>query len=214
MIKIYKDKMLRNMLIFAVILSMLAAFAPQPVRADQFEDELAKIIAEKDKAAAKTAALQQKVDELKLDEIELVEAKLAIEERNSMVLEQIKLIVRQLKVYNSMVEAKEEEVTAAQEEEDNQLAKYRARVRAMEEGGRVDLFDLIFNSRNLSQLLSAFDDYSEIMKNARLIYDELQEARANLESARKELDTLNALKALLEDGKCAKDYQPEDEEDE
>ena len=41
-----------------------------------------------------------------------------------------------------------------------------------------------------------------------------QKLAMNDKTARKELDTLNALKALLEDGKCAKDYQPEDEEDE
>jgi len=188
MIKVLSSKKLRNIFIFALVFSICASFIPQTVCADQYDDELARIMAEKAEAEERTASARRKVDDLKGVEGELIDQKMAIEERNTLVVQQITLITRELEVYNAKVEAKEKQVDKAQEEENTQLLRYRARVRAMEEGGRVDFFDLLFNSSSLAQLLSAFDDYSEIMEKDQLVYDELQEAKEALVEAQTELE--------------------------
>ena len=85
------------------------------------------------------------------------EQKAALDQRNQYALEQIQLISQQIDLYAEMIADKGKEVDAARALEEEQLARYRARVRAMEENGNYGFLSLILKTSNLGELLTVMD---------------------------------------------------------
>ena len=148
------------------------------------EAALAQLEQQKAAATAQREAAQNKLAQLKAEQADVLEEKMALEERNEAAKAEIALIAKQINVYNQMIEAKGKEVDAAQQREDEQLEKYRTRIRSMEENGDYDILALILHSDSFSDLLASFDDYNDVMNSDKTLYDQLQAAREDLEEAR------------------------------
>ena len=168
-----------------LVLSLLASIIPMRAYADDFETQLAALNSEKDSAKEKRVAAQNKVQALKDEQAAVIDEKIALEERKEACLEEIRLINEQISLinaeillYDEKIAQKEEDVRAAREREDIQLEKYRTRIRAMEENGGYNILALLFDSDSFSGLLTAMDDYGEIMDSDIVLYNQLQEARA------------------------------------
>lgn len=170
------------LLALSLILSALpTAFAEGD---NAIEAALAQLEQQKAAATAQREAAQNKLAQLKAEQADVLEEKMALEERNEAAKAEIALIAKQINVYNQMIEAKGKEVDAAQQREDEQLEKYRTRIRSMEENGDYDILALILHSNSFSDLLASFDDYNDVMNSDKTLYDQLQAAREDLEEAR------------------------------
>ena len=168
-----------------LLLSLLASIIPMRAHADDFETQLAALNSEKDSAKERRVAAQNKVQALKDEQAAVIDEKMALEERKEACLEEISLIEEQISLinaeillYDEKIAQKEEDVRAAKEREDLQMEKYRNRVRAMEENGGYNVLAVLFSADSFSGLLTAIDDYGEIMNSDVILYDQLQEARA------------------------------------
>ena len=168
-----------------LLLSLLASVIPVRAHADDFESQLAALNSEKDSAKQRRVAAQNKVQALKEEQAAVIDEKMALEERKEACLEEIRLIEEQIALinaeillYDEKIAQKEEDVRAAKEREDLQMGKYRTRVRAMEENGGYNVLAVLFSADSFSGLLTAIDDYGEIMNSDVILYDQLQEARA------------------------------------
>jgi len=137
---------------------ILYAIPSASAEGNAIEDALTKLEAEKSAATQKREAAQNKLAELKAQQADVIEEKMALEERNTAAKEEIALIEKQIDIYNQMIEAKGKEVSAAQDKEDRQLEKYRTRIRAMEENGEYNILALILNSDSFADLLASMDD--------------------------------------------------------
>ena len=176
-----------------LLLSLLASVIPVRGHADDFESQLAALNSEKASAKERRVAAQNKVQALKDEQAAVIDEKMALEERKEACLEEIRLIEEQIVLinaeillYDEKIAQKEEDVRAAKEREDFQLEKYRTRVRAMEENGGYNVLAVLFNSDSFSGLLTAIDDYEEIMNSDVILYDQLQEARAEHQALEQE----------------------------
>jgi murein DD-endopeptidase MepM/ murein hydrolase activator NlpD len=168
-----------------LLLSLLASVIPVRAHADDFESQLAALNSEKDSAKQRRVAAQNKVQALKEEQAAVIDEKMALEERKEACLEEIRLIEEQIALinaeillYDEKIAQKEEDVRAAKEREDLQMGKYRTRVRAMEENGGYNVLAVLFSADSFDGLLTAIDDYGEIMNSDVILYDQLQEARA------------------------------------
>ena len=75
-------------------------------------------------------------------------------------------VVRQMRKYkNRVIERKTQEVDEAQKTADEQLEKYKKRVRAMEESGRYNYFEVLFGANSIGEFLSLIDDIGDIMQS-------------------------------------------------
>ena len=179
--------------VVTVLSLVLGALPTQAYAVTQSEiDALKK---ERDKIAEAKAAQQAIVDELEAQHADVLERKLALDERNAFTLEQMGLNEQEIALYDQMIEEKAREVDDARALEEQQLERYRTRVRAMEENGNYGFLALVLNAGSLGELLTAMDDIGEIMESDRRLEDEYIAAREHTEEVKAEYE---AYKAELE----------------
>lgn len=179
------------------ILSCLLAFFlvlnAQNISAEAVsQNEIDTLKKQRDKIAEEKAAQQAIVDELEAQHASVLERKLALDERNGYTLEQMELNEQEIALYDRMIEEKADELEAAKALEEQQLERYRSRVRAMEENGSLNILSLIFNSGSLGELLTAIDDMGEIMESDRRLEEEYIAARENTERVKEEYEEYKA----------------------
>ena len=141
------------------------------------------------------------VEALEAEKADVVAQKQAMDERNMYTLQQIQLNNQEIELYDEMIAEKAAELEEAQRLENEQLERYRARVRAMEENGGYNILAIISKSDSSSDMLTAMDDVGEIMESDRQLEDAYIAARENTESVKADYEDTRAeleeLKAQL-----------------
>jgi len=94
--------------------------------------------------------------------------------------------------YGNLIAEKEVEVAEAQAREDDQMEKYKERIRAMEENGPISYYSVLFDAVNFSDFLGRLDFVSEIMEYDELIYNQLVQAKQETIAAKTELEEMMA----------------------
>lgn len=140
--------------------------------------------------ASQVDALTAQLDGLKSQQSDVVSQKVVMDERDAYLLEQIGLNQEELALYESMIEEKAAEVEEAKALEAEQLERYRTRVRAMEENGSYNYFDIIMNCSSLSDLLTAIDDIGEIMESDKNLEDAYIASREATEAVKAEYENV------------------------
>ena len=132
--------------IFASLLSVvmvLSILTPQALAVTQAEVDAMKEL--RNELRAKRDAQQAVIDELKKQQTNIMEMKYAMDERNQYAIEQIELNSQEIELYNDMIREKEKELKKAIRLEEDQLDRYRARIRAMEENGLQESRQSVFS---------------------------------------------------------------------
>ena len=186
-------------MLLAVLLLM--QLSPSVFAVTQWEiDEVKK---KREQVGEEKRAQQQVLDELSATRDSVVDEKLALEEHISLTREQIALNNQEIDLYNGMIEDKAKEVEAAKALEEQQLERYRTRVRVMEENGTLNFLVLLTESHTLADLLTALDDVGDIMKSDRALEDQYIAARKAHEAKKAEYEEykagLVAIREVLED---------------
>ncbi|MBR0351707.1 MAG: peptidoglycan DD-metalloendopeptidase family protein [Oscillospiraceae bacterium] len=190
--------MLKNMkktLIFVLIAAILIGAAVPLFGTGAYavtQDEIDDLEEEKEKIAEKVKVQQDKIEALEKEKSDFLELKVALEERNAYTLRQMELNQLQIDYMAEIIEQKSLELASAVKAEQDQLEKYRTRVRAMEENGSYDLLAIFLNADSLGSLLSAMDDIGEIMDADKKLEDEYIAARQHSESVKAEYESLKA----------------------
>ena len=193
--RISSAQLLTVFLLLMVFISALQFDA----EADSFDEQLATLNSEKNAAKEKRITAQNKVQALKEEQAAFIEKKIAFEERREACIgelavteEQISLILARILEYDNKIDDKMAEVQAAQQKEEEQLSRYRVRLRAMEENGEYSILAVFLNADSYSTLLSAVDDYGDVMESDVLLYTQLQEARQEHQRVEKEFREVKA----------------------
>ncbi len=193
-------------------LSLLISVLPAVARAedeseDDFEQQLAALNEEKETAKNNVTNARNKVEKLKEEQALVIEEKIALEERNaaaltaiSLVEEEISLISDEISRYDIRISIREKRVEVAKAREDEQLEKYRVRIRAMEENGGYNILAILLNADSLSELLTAIDDYGDVMNSDLVLYNQLMEAREEHEAVKAEYEAYKAECEAIKDG--------------
>ncbi len=169
-------------IILAVIL-LIALIVPA-LQSMAYADELSDLQAEKANLAAQAASCQERLRQLQEQQANVLEQKAALNEQNEIAKEQLLVLEAEIASYDRLIEEKAKEVDKARNKEKNQLEKYRARVRAMEENGNTNIISLVTNSETFIDFLTALDDMGEIMKSDRLLQEQYVAAREETEAAK------------------------------
>lgn len=174
--------MLALVLVFAAAASAYAAS----------EAELDELKAERDALVKQRQQQQAVVNDLRAQQASVLALKQALDERNVYTQWQIELTKQEIALYDDMIADKNIEVAEAKTLELDQLERYRARVRAMEENGSTDFLAYLFNASSLGELLTAVDDIGEIMESDRALEEAYVAARENTEAVVAEYEAYKA----------------------
>ena len=186
-----RNRLFTRMLLCLLALALVFAGFSAAALADT-QDEIDALRAERLKIAEEHDRKQALVDELEEEKAGVLERKRAMDERNELTRQEIESIGREIDLYNEMIQAEAEKLKEALALEEEQLERYRVRVRAMEENGNPGILALILNSSNLGDLLTAIDDASRIMQNDRKLEDAYIAARQHTEEVKAEYESVRA----------------------
>lgn len=178
-------------LALVMVFSAFLQFIPVSAFAVSTE-EIEALKRERDAINAERAEKQAVVDKLEDEQAGILERKNALDERNELSRRQIELNEQQIKLYDAMIAEEAAKVDAALALENEQLERYRSRVRAMEENGSYNILSLILKADNLAELLTSIDDISEIMESDRELEDEYIEAREQREEIKAKYEEFKA----------------------
>ena len=171
------------------------------------QEELENIEAQREVLETRRDNIEKKVSDLSASHASALEQKAALDERNQITLKQIKLLMDQIDLCDTIL--KEKEVEAAKQKETEQLEKFRARVRGMEENENYSILDLLLTSSSIGEFISAMEDMQVIVESDKKLADDYIAAREEAERVRNEylsvkneykehLDVLNAEQGRLE----------------
>ena len=180
----------------AACLTLTLIFGVLPVQAFAVtQAEIDELERKKEAIEEKVEEKQAVVDELEEQHASVLEKKRALDERNDYLYEQLNINAEQIALYNELIVQKGREVDAARAKEQEQLERYRRRVRAMEENGSADYLAMLLNANTLGEFLTAIDYIGEIMESDKLLEDAYIAARENTERVKADYE---AYKAELE----------------
>lgn len=173
------------------------------------QEELENIEAQREVLETRRDNIEKKVSDLSASHASALEQKAALDERNQITLKQIKLLMDQIDLCDTILKQKEKEVEAAKQKETEQLEKFRARVRSMEESENYSILDLLLTSSSIGEFISAMEDMQVIVESDKKLADDYMAAREEAERVRNEylsvkneykehLDVLNAEQGKLE----------------
>ena len=178
-----------------MLITLVVGILPASAFADSDEDysvntqaSLEELKARKEELAAKAEESKNKIEELEQSQAALIEQKAVYDERDAYIREQISITDEQIELYRGLIEDKQKEVAAARDLELQQLERYRARVRAMEENGEYNILSVILHADSLSQLLSGIDDIRDIMESDRRLEEQYIAAREEHERIQAEYE--------------------------
>lgn len=171
------------------------------------QDEIKKLREEKADYERQKREVNSRINTIDFERMAEMEKKEVLDERITLTGLEIDNINETIEQYNMLITEKEYEIIIAQNRESEQLDKYKARVRAMEENGIISYWEIVFDSTSFSDLLARVDFVSDIMRadeNAYLAFQNSQAittaAKEALENTKAELDEeLNKVEVLKEE---------------
>jgi len=176
----------------ALLLSLTLLLGAVPVSA-RSSDEIREEIRELEKQDAK---LQEEMERLEaqladnLDQIQdMVAQKNTLDQQITLIYQQIENLNAQIKAYGLLVADKQDALDAAQARLDALNEKYKDRIRAMEEEGKLSYWAVIFKANSFSDLLDRLNMVREIAEADQKRMEELRQAAQEVADAKADLET-------------------------
>jgi len=121
-----------------------------------------------------------------------INLKLVYDQRIELFSEQIELVEQMIAEYDRLIAEQVLVIADLQVKEDEQWARYKARIREMEEGGEISYLSVLLSANDFADLLGRIDFVRDIMDADQKTYNDLVAARQETEAARQELADLEA----------------------
>ena len=162
------------------------------------QSEIDALKSQKSQLASQKNSLQSTINSLQGQQNDQIALKNALDEKNAITVKQILNLNEQIELHTQLIEQKTKEVDEAQKVADAQLEKYKVRVRAMEESGRYNYFEVLFGASSIGEFLSLIDDIGDIMRSDKELEDAYRQSVADLKAVKAEYEQV---KAEMEDSK-------------
>jgi len=132
--------------------------------------------------------ISSKIHSIEYERMEEIKKKEILDDRIVLTGLEIDNVNATIDYFDLLIREKEYEVFLAQGREEEQLARYRNRVRNMEENGIISYLEIIFDSTSFSDMLARIDFVADIMRSDENAYNNLIAARNETENAKAALE--------------------------
>ena len=161
------------------------------------QSEIDNLKNQKSEVAAKKEAIQGDIDELVSEQASVIEQKEALDLQNELTRQEIEIITEEIDLFTLAIEAKEIELEFALETEETQKARFRTRVRAMEETGIADYLSCLFRADSFADLLSRINEISMVLEYDKTLEDEYIKARESVETLKAEYEVIKVEQEIV-----------------
>ena len=182
-----------GILALVMVLGMIFMIVPTPANAATSSSELKQQL---DALKAQKAENDAKIAELKnqyqanLDEFENIVAQKSVLDQEIFTLhDQVTNINSQIATYTLMIADKQAELDEAQARLDELTEQNKARIRAMEENGKLSYWSVLFRANSFADLLDRLNMIEEIAAADQRRLKEMSEAAEAVQKAKAELET-------------------------
>ena len=192
----------QRVLAAALSVLLLALSLPTSVQAGKSDDIRQEINGLKSKnkdIQAELNGIQSKYNANAGEIEDMVAQKDAIDQEINLMAEQIENINQQVESYSQLIADNQEILDKAQENLDELNRKHRERIRAMEEGGKVSYWQVIFEANSFTDMLDRMNMVEEISDADHRRLEEMELAAQKVEDAQ---NTMQKEQADLEDSKA------------
>ena len=181
--------------IIAIVLALLMLFSVIWVAIDALtasaqvtQEEINRLREEKREYDRKKQEIQSRINSIEFERRTELAKKIVLDDRISLTEMEIENYNAIIDLYVILIHEKELEVDAAIVRENEQLQKYKTRVRNMEENGIITYLEIIFDSTSFSDLLARIDFVGDIMQADEKAYNDLIAAREATIAAKEDLE--------------------------
>ncbi|MDR0890202.1 MAG: peptidoglycan DD-metalloendopeptidase family protein [Oscillospiraceae bacterium] len=194
-------------IIVAVVaaLLVLALVIPLVIQAfgansSSIKQEISALQERAEEIAEEQERLDEEIAANKEETLSLVDKKSQIDRNIELTRLEVENINEQIRQYNLLIAEKQAELDELKVRQDELIASYKLRLRAMQEQGTTSYWSVIFQSSSFSDMLNSSAMVEEIARSDRLMIDNLRAVAEEMLTAKEELA---AEKVLLEEKKIA-----------
>ena len=188
------------------VLFMLAPYVSAAETSSSIKKGITTLESEAKQLQNRRAALSKEIEANKNKTLSTIEKKSQIDRQIEITRLEIQNTNDQIQAYNLLIADTQKKLDAGIDEQEALNARYKARIRAMEENGSVSYWSILFNSRNFSDLIDRMSMIGEIAKadqqmlaqikknneSISVLRDEVEADRAKLQTKSAELEALDA----------------------
>ena len=153
----------------------------------EIKKELDALKAQANEIAAEGDALEADLAANESETQTTIEQKVAIDLRISQTEAEMENVNAQIQQYSLLIAQKQSELEDALEQQEAMNQKYKARLRAMEETGKVSYWSILFKANSFSDLLSRIDSIREVAEADNRMLDEMEALSQKIQQDREEL---------------------------
>ncbi len=193
-----KNRKANSFITLVLVLAMLVSVMPIPANAASSKE----IQEEIDALEEKNAEIQREIDAIQRqynasykEMADMVELKNAIDREMTLLRSQVETTNAQITSYGQLIADTQDELDEAKEELRDLSEAHRDRVRAMEEGGKVTYWQVVFQANSFMDLLDRISMVEEInaadrrrIEEMRIAADIVTATQLNLESEKSDLE--------------------------
>lgn len=194
--------LLAAVMIFGLIAGSLGSYVSAEKSSAEIKEEINQMKEQLKKNKNEVANLKSQVKANMNKMEDIVENKNLIDQQIFLLHEQVQNLSKQITAYSNMIADKQAELDAATERYQALNEKYKERIRAMEEDGKLSYWSVLFKANNFSDFLDRLSMIEEIAAADQRRLQELNEAAKVVEEAKIGLEnekiSLEASKKELE----------------
>ena len=180
----------------ALVLSCVPIQAGASEKTDKIEDELGSLKSENADIQAEIDAVRQQYTASSNQIQDLVNRKNAVDQEIALLHSQILNINQQVIAYGQLIADAQDDMDEESQRLDELNEKHKARIRAMEEGGTVSYWEVLFQASSFTDFLDRMAMIEEIAQSDQRRLEEIQQAADDLSSTQAKMQ--QELRSLAE----------------
>ena len=190
--------LLAALMVFGIIAGILPTMASAERSSAEIKNEIEQWKEQLKQNQSEVSKLEGQLSANMSEMKEVVEQKNIVDQQIFLLHQQVELINQQITSYSTLIADQQEELDAATARWQELNEKYKLRIRAMEENGKVSYWSVLFKANSFTDFLDRVNIVEEIAAADHRRLKELNDAAAEVEKAKA---TLQAEKTALEDSK-------------
>ena len=186
-----KNSKFKNRLISTVLCAALICGLMAPVQAassSQLKKELEALKNEAQEIINEGLALKKELDANAAKTQSTIEQKSGIDQQIRVTEQEIENANAQITQYSLLIAEKQRELEKAEAEKEELNRRNKARIRAMEENGKISYWSILFKASSFSDLLSRIDSIHEVAEADQRMLEEMQAVAETIERERQEME--------------------------
>ena len=182
---------LGTVLAASLALIFFPIYASASGKTDKIKDELGSLKSENADIQAEIDAVRQQYTAASNQIQKLVNQKNAVDQEIALLHSQILNMNQQIIVYGQLIADSQDDLEEQSQQLDELNEKHKARIRAMEEGGTVSYWEVLFQAKSFTDFLDRMTMIDEIAASDQRRLEEIQQVLAKMtEALQKQLDQL------------------------